>query len=100
MFDYIEYTHEAGSAPAADLEVYALSTCGFCKRALAFLRDNNLPFHYVYMDQLPLDTKTRVKEALKEQFHNTVSFPYLVIDGKRCIVGFIESEWRKLLQEN
>ena len=31
-----------GKVDAGELTVYALSTCGFCKRALAFLRDNSI----------------------------------------------------------
>jgi len=97
MFDYIEYTAVDGEMRNRDVEVYALSTCGFCKRALAFLRDKGIAHRYAHVDLIPLETKNRVKAALVEKFKEHVSFPFAIIDGKETLIGFIEEDWRKTL---
>jgi hypothetical protein len=35
MFDTVPFTIEEGNSKGHDIIVFALSTCGFCKRALA-----------------------------------------------------------------
>jgi glutaredoxin len=99
MFDYITYTTVEGPRQAHQVEVYALSTCGFCKRALEFLKNQGISHRYVHVDLLPLEVKNQIKEALRSQFNQAVSFPFLVIDGKKALVGFVEAEWRKALLE-
>jgi len=97
MFDYLEYTAVPGGRAAHDVEVYALSTCGFCKRALAFLKDKDIAHRYVHVDLVPLETKSKAKSALAERFKEHVSFPFAVVDGEKTLVGFIEEDWRKTL---
>jgi glutaredoxin len=97
MFDYLTYTVVEGQDARHDIEVYALSTCGFCKRALAFLADKGLAHRYVHLDLVPLETKTRVKTELKARFDEHISFPYAVVDGNSTLIGFIEADWRKTL---
>jgi glutaredoxin len=86
-----------GSRHDHDIVVYALSTCGFCKRALAFLEENDFSFRYIHVDQLPLDTKSEVKKILRERFNENVAFPFAVIDDSSHLVGFIQPDWEKTL---
>ena len=97
MLDTLEYTRVEGENKAHTITVYALSTCGFCKRALAFLDANKLEYSYIYMDKIPLETKNAAKSVLKERFHQDVAFPFAVIDEKNPLVGFIEPDWKKTL---
>jgi glutaredoxin len=97
MLDTLEYTDVAGTRRQHEITVYALSTCGFCKRALAFLNDKGFAYRFVYMDLLPLEVKTEAKRILKERFKTEVSFPFAVIDEKEYLVGFVESDWAKTL---
>jgi glutaredoxin-like protein NrdH len=97
MLETLTYTDVAGSRPGPEITVYALSTCGFCKRALAWLGSKGLAYRYVYMDLVPHEVKTEAKRLLKERFKADVSFPFAVIDGKTHLVGFIEADWSKTL---
>jgi glutaredoxin-like protein NrdH len=97
MLDTLEYTSVPGSRAEHEITVYALSTCGFCKRALAFLDARGLSYRYVYLDRISLETKTEAKKALKEKFKEDIAFPFAVIDGKSHLVGFIEPDWKKTL---
>jgi len=97
MFDYLEYSKVEGSDERHDIEIYALSTCGFCKRALAFLKERDIAHRFVHVDMVPLELKNKAKAELLERFKVHVSFPFAVIDGKDFLVGFIEADWRKTL---
>lgn len=93
MLDTLKYTDVAGASSSHEITVYALSTCGFCKRALAFLNGKGIAYRYVYMDQVPLETKNAAKKTLKERFKEDVAFPFAVVDGDKHLVGFIEPDW-------
>lgn len=97
MLDTLSYTTVTGARNDHTITVYALSTCGFCKRALAFLNDQGFGYRYIYMDQIPLETKNEAKRVLKQTYHEEVAFPYAIIDTKNVLVGFIEADWEKTL---
>ena len=99
MFDTldIKFTHETGKINNKNVTVIALSTCGFCRRGLAFLRENNVDFSYVYVDLLTYDTKEKLKNELQTKFDKRVAFPFLIINDEISVVGFVEQEWKSLL---
>ena len=96
IIETLEYTAE-GTQEGKDICVYALSTCGFCRRALQFLRDSGTKFRFVYVDKLPYETKQKVKEELKEKFDKRVVFPFAVIENKEVLLGFVEEDWKQAL---
>ncbi len=95
MISGITFTFEEGSKDFGDLTLYALSTCGFCKQALAFLKDNSIRFKYVFVDELDHDIKQRLKGELKNKYRLSVSFPFLTIDDEKSLVGFYRPDWEK-----
>jgi glutaredoxin len=97
MLDTLEYTDVPGSVSGHEIIVYALSTCGFCKRALGYLNTKGLAYRYIYMDRIPLEAKNEAKRLLKERFKVNVAFPFAVIDGDKHLVGFIEPDWAQTL---
>ena len=97
MLETLNYTSVAGSRSDHAITVYALSTCGFCKRALAFLGAKGFAYRYVYVDLLPLQTKDEIKRILKERYGENVAFPFAVVDKDRHLVGFIEADWARTL---
>lgn len=92
-----EFTHEPGEKKGCKITVYALSTCGFCKRALAFLRDNSVDFNFVYVDKLDKETRDKITKDLKERFNRRVAFPFLIIDDQECMVGFNTEKYENML---
>jgi len=99
MLDSLEYTVVEGERRDHEITVYALSTCGFCKRALAFLDREGFAYRYVHVDRIPLETKTAAKKELKERYGQDVAFPFAVIDRESVLVGFIEPDWKLTLGE-
>lgn len=98
MLDTLEYTKVEGENKKHAVTVYALSTCGFCKRALSFLDTHKFEYFYIYMDKIPLETKTEAKKILKERFKQDVAFPFAVVDDREPLVGFIEADWKRTLE--
>jgi len=94
----LEFTTVEGEKNPADLTVYALSTCGFCKRALQFLREHSITFRYVYVDLLPFEVKQELKNDLKEKAGRKVGFPFVIVNNDKYLIGFTEDEWRRELK--
>ena len=93
----LTYEEVDGEKQEKQITVYALSTCGFCKRGIAFLRENSLKFKYIYLDKLGYERKTELKRSLKETFGKRAVFPYTVIDDEKVLLGFSKSDWEKNL---
>lgn len=97
MIDSLEYTSVPGAKNDRTITVYALSTCGFCKRAIGFLETNGFAYRYIHLDKIPLDSKTELKRELKEKYKADVAFPFVTLDGEKYLVGFIEADWKLTL---
>ncbi len=75
---------------------YALSTCIWCKRTREFLEANNIAFDFVYVDLLSGTEREAVVEQVR-RWNPSVSFPTLVIDGCRAIIGYRPEEIQEAL---
>lgn len=77
--------------------LYALSTCGWCAKTKDLLREMGVAFDYTFVDLLEGkeqdDAITRV-----EKFNPSGSFPTLVINDSKVIIGFREQEIREALR--
>ncbi len=73
--------------------LYALSTCAWCRKTKHLLDKLGVEFYYTDVDLLKGKEKDEAMEALKQ--HNPkCTFPTLVINDKKCIVGYAEEEIR------
>ena len=97
MFDYIDFQHKDGSNKEKQLRLFALSTCGFCKKAMSFLEENNTAYDFVYVDSIDPELKSRIKDDFYNKFGKKMLFPSLVIDDDEFLVGFIRFHWQKLV---
>ena len=71
--------------------LYALSTCGWCRKTKELLGNLGVKYSYVYVDLLEDDDQLNTMNELKH-WNPKCSFPTLVINDKTCIVGFKEDE--------
>ena len=74
--------------------LYALSTCGWCNKTKELLRELGVEFDYTYVDLLEGEEQDEAMNTV-ERFNPSGSFPTLVINDKKCIVGFKEQEIRE-----
>jgi glutaredoxin len=78
--------------------LYALSTCGWCRKTKKLLDDLGVEYDYEYVDQLRGDEK---EEAVRKvtKWNPSCSFPTVVIDDKKCVIGYKEDEIKEALRK-
>lgn len=97
MLDTLQYTAVHGEKTQPTITVYALSTCGFCKRAMGFLEKNGFAYRFIYVDSIPVETKNEAKRELKEKYKTDIAFPFATVGESDHLVGFIEVDWKRTL---
>jgi glutaredoxin-like protein NrdH len=81
-----------------EIFLYALSTCGHCRRTKVLLKELGVEFRYVDVDLLEGDELEEVyRKVMKANPRG--SFPTLLI-GDRVIVGYHEGEIREALGDD
>ena len=75
--------------------LYALSTCGWCRKTKELLNELGVEYEYIYIDLLEDQDKDTAIDEVKK-WNPSRTFPTLVIDDK-CIVGFKENEIREAI---
>jgi len=78
------------------IRLYALSTCGWCKKAKRFLDDNEIAYDLTYVDLLKGEEKDDVVAEVRK-WNPKCSFPTIVVDEKECVAGFKEQRLREVL---
>ena len=76
--------------------LYALSTCGWCRKTKTLLDELGVEYDFTDVDLLKgAEQEAVIKEVKK---HNPeCNFPTIVIDNRKCIVGFKEEDIREAL---
>lgn len=93
MFDNHEWIVTEGKGNPEDLTLLSLSSCGFCTGARRYLTERGLAFRYLQLDTIQTEEKTKLKEEFRKTFGRRPSFPTLIIDGERFLIGFIKKHW-------
>ena len=93
MFDNHDWIVAEGEGNPEDLTLLSLSTCGFCASARTYLGERGLAFRFLQLDKIPAEEKAELKEEFRKAFGRRPSFPSLVIDGERILIGFIKKHW-------
>jgi len=78
--------------------LYALSTCVWCKKTKKLLKDIGVEYNYVFVDELKGEEKEEAINEIKK--HNPrCSFPTIVFNDEKCIVGFKEEEIKEAISK-
>ena len=80
-----------------DVMLFALSTCVWCGKTKKLLDDMGVEYTYEYVDLLAGEERAAVVKEITV-WNPACSFPTLVINGEKCIVGFKEEEIRQALK--
>jgi glutaredoxin-like protein NrdH len=81
----------------ADIKIYALSTCPWCKKTKRFLSDLGIEYYFEDVDLLNGEERNRVMEIV-HKWNPNASFPTMVINDSKCIVGFNENAIKETLK--
>lgn len=78
---------KADGRHVADIKMYTLSTCGWCRKTKDFLNEHGIEYSYVDVDLLPEAERERVSKE-QQKYNPDGSFPTLVVNGSQTIVGY------------
>jgi glutaredoxin len=81
---------------AGGVMLYALSTCGWCRKTKNLLDELGIAYDYVYVDLASSDERDEIEREMM-RWNPSLSFPTLVINDDSCIVGFNEQGIRDSL---
>jgi len=80
-----------------DIVLYAISTCGWCKKTKSLLNKLGVEYSYIFVDLLDKKEKEKIEEEVKK-WNPKCNYPTMVINNKKCIVGFKEDEIQEVLK--
>ena len=93
-------TQPSGSVTGTNNEhtvsFYGLSTCIWCKRTRQFLEEQGVSFDYVYVDLYRGQEREDLVAKIR-RWNPSVSFPTVVIDDSRCVVGYKPEQLKEAL---
>lgn len=85
----------SGVKKKGDIVMFTLSTCVWCMKTKNLMKELGLEHGYIDVDLLEGDAQDEVVGELK-RYNPAESFPTIVIDGKKTILGFQEAKIREL----
>ncbi|MBI4734334.1 MAG: glutaredoxin family protein [Rubrobacteridae bacterium] len=95
---YSQHIEKVDGTKKSKVFLFALSTCGWCKKTKSLLNELGVEYEYVDVDLLSGVDRDEAKTAMSA-CNPHQSFPTISIDdGRKCIVGFAEDEIRDVLR--
>ena len=79
-----------------EITLYTLSTCGWCKKTKKLLDELGVGYNYVDVDLLEGNEQKDILEEVK-RYNPKCSFPTLVVNKDKCIIGFKDDEIKEAL---
>ena len=86
-----------GSKKDHEVLVYALSTCGWCKKTKQFLNDNSIEYEYVDFDLASNEERQPIIDELTSK-NIPLAFPITIINNKIMIRGYNPDKLREELR--
>jgi len=77
----------------SDILLFALSTCGWCRKTRDLLDTLGVSYRYIYVDLLDEPARNEVKKEVA-RWNPANSFPTMVVNNK-SIVGYQEDKIRE-----
>ena len=81
-----------------NIKLYALSTCPWCKKTKKLLDDMGVEYSFVDVDLLSGDERNQTVATIKK-WNPSMSFPTMVINESKTIIGFQEAQIKDALKE-
>ncbi len=77
------------------ITLFALSTCGWCKKTKKLLAELGVEHHFVDVDLLEGELQEEILKEM-EEWNPRRTFPTLVVNDQ-CVVGFKEDKIKEVL---
>ncbi|MDA3899804.1 MAG: glutaredoxin family protein [Spirochaetes bacterium] len=98
MIEFDKFTRVEGK-PCGTVHLFGLSTCIWCRKTKEYLDEKGVEYHYVFVDLLDEEDKANARKCI-EKWNADVSYPTIVVNEKKIIVGFDEEEIDKEIDSN
>jgi glutaredoxin len=70
-----------------DVFIYALSTCGWCKKTKQFLKENKVEYEFLDVDTATSEERRAAIKHLQEK-KVPLGFPVTIVDDETVISGY------------
>jgi glutaredoxin len=90
-----DYAKKVSGKKKDDIFLFALSTCGWCMKTKKLLNSLGIEYNYIDVDL----AEDNIKEEVIREFNRwnpRQSFPTIVINNKRSIIGYNEDKIKEL----
>jgi glutaredoxin len=77
--------------------MYAISTCGWCKRAKRMLNEMDVEYEYVDIDLSSSEDKEKIRQDITRR-GGPLLYPTIIIDDKTLLTNPEEKELRRILE--
>jgi glutaredoxin len=74
-----------------------LSTCAYCKRGKAWLKERGLNYSWLFLDKIDIDERQRIKTTLSQIYNTKFNFPFIIFrlpDQDFVSSGFDPDYWK------
>ena len=85
-----------GEKDAHKVFIYALTTCGWCKKTKEFFGEKGVAYEYVDVDSATMDEKREIGNKLQE-LNVPLGFPVTLIDDETVISGYRPDDFTEAL---
>lgn len=77
--------------------IYAISTCGWCRRAKNTLKEMDVEYEYVDVDLCSREDREQIRQDILSR-GGRLAYPTIIIDNKTLLTGPSREELREVLE--
>ena len=77
--------------------LYAISTCGWCKRAKQNLKDLDVEYEYIDIDLCSGEDRQEITKDIRSR-KGQLAYPTVIVDDKILLTGPSREELREVLE--
>lgn len=88
-----------GKNSTQNVTIFTLSTCMWCKKCKQYLKDKDIQYRYIDVDQIGPEQKKEIMDYLKENYKpDRIAYPFLVCDNK-FVVGYDPNKYEEIIRQ-
>lgn len=93
LFEEVE-----GKNDKQDVSIFTISTCQWCKRCKAYLKDREIKYKYIDVDNITIEKKSQILQYLRDNYKpDRIAYPFLICDDK-FVVGYDPNKYEEIMK--
>ena len=86
-----------GSKKNRDITILTLSTCMWCKKCKTWLKEHDVQYKYVDVDQIDFREKSKIIDYVRDKYQSRISYPFMICDDE-FVVGYNPNRYEELMK--